>query len=151
MKQKSLSLLTAALAMSSLLVSSVAVAQPSPGEPHPLHVVAMALTLSEDQIQNFADVLQDRIRAIQPLAEKAHARHEEIAKALDTPDADPAAVGKLLIEIRQLQQQIAVVNAEAAARFEEVLTTEQRERLGHLREAARVCPILPAFQAVGLL
>jgi len=151
MKQKSLSFLTAAFAMSSLLASSVAVAQGSPGEPHPLQVVAAVLTLSEQQVQTLSAVLQDRIRAIQPLAEQAQSRQQEIARALETPDADPAAIGQLLIEVRQLHQQIGMVHAEAAARFEEVLTTEQRERLGHLREAARVCPILPAFQAVGLL
>lgn len=151
MKQKSHSFLIAVLAMASLLASSVAVGQPSPGEPHPLQVVAHVLTLSEEQVQTLASVLEARTRAIQPLAAQAHERQQELARALETPHPDPSAIGRLLIEIRQLQHQIGMVNAEAAARFEEHLTPEQRERLGHLRQAARVCPMLPAFQAVGLL
>lgn len=150
MKQKS-PFLIAVLALSSLLASSAAVGQPLPGEPHPLQVVATVLTLSEEQIHSLAAILEARTRAIQPLAGQAHELQQELARALETPHAAPSAIGQLLLEIRQLQHQIGMINAEAAARFEEHLTPEQRERLGHLRQAARVCPMLPAFQAVGLL
>lgn len=137
-----------------LLIASVAIACTFPvaaQQPDPVGVVAHVLELSEDQITAWVDILHAREAAIQPLAQQAQARQQQIGQALESGNPDPATVGSALIELRGLQVQINAANAQAATQFEQLLTPDQAERLNGIRSAAQVCPIVPALQATGLL
>jgi uncharacterized membrane protein len=117
----------------------------------PVGVVAHVLELSEDQITAWVEILHAREVAIQPLAQQAQGRQQQIGQALDSSSPDAAAIGRALIELRALQGQINAANAQSAAQFEQLLTSDQRERLSGIRSAAQVCPVVPAFQATGLI
>jgi len=134
-----------------LLLHSPAVRAEEPQAPEPVRVVAAVLGLSEDQVQALVAMLVAREAAIRPAAEQLHLRREALGKLLQTESPDPTAVGALVVEIRTIEAEISRVAQSAAAQFEQVLTPEQRERLAHLRQAAQVCPVIPAFQATGLL
>jgi len=135
------------LLLGTILCAAVAVAEP----PDPVGVVAHVLDLSEAQITSWVDVLHAREAAIRPLAEQAHAQQQAIAEALGGGNADPQTVGKALIALDALQKQIGAANAESAHQFEQLLTPDQLQRLNAIRGGAQICPVVPAFQATGLL
>jgi uncharacterized membrane protein len=134
-----------------ILHSPIARADEGPGLPPPIMFVTNFLQLSEDQTRALIMMIQSRDAALQPLAMKMHANHEAIGKLLESPDADPATVGRLLLEIHAAEKQVGAVAHDAASSFEQILTQEQRDRLQFVRQAAQVEPAIPAFRAVGLL
>lgn len=120
-------------------------------QPDPVGIVAHVLELSEDQITAWAEILHAREAAIQPLAQRAQAAQQQIGQSLESSNPDAATVGRALIELKGLQTQISAVNTQAAKEFEQLLTPDQQERLNAIRGGAQVCPIVPAFEATGLL
>jgi len=117
----------------------------------PVAVVAHVLELSSDQITQWGDILHARQVALEPLVQQAQAQEQAIGQALAATSPDPLAVGQAVVAMHALQTQIAAVNAQSAADFEKVLTPDQLKRLNDIRNVAHVCPIVPAFQAAGLL
>lgn len=120
-------------------------------QPDPVAVVAHVLELSPDQIMAWSEILHARHAAIEPLAQQAQAREQAIGQLVAGGNPDPLAVGRAIIELHGLQTRIAGVNAQSATQFEQLLTPEQLQRLEGIRAAAQACPIVPAFQATGLL
>ena len=119
--------------------------------PPPIAVVTNLLALSEAQTGALMAMIQSRDAAIRPIAEALQAKQAALGKLLETPGADAASVGQLLIEIHNGQQQASALAQAAAAKFDEVLTPGQRERLQSIRQAEQLAPAIPAFKAVGLL
>ncbi len=121
------------------------------GPPPPVQVVATILGLSESQVTAWVEMLHAREVAVQPLQQQLQLRQQAIAKLLQSASPDPAALGGALLEARGIEQQIGAIVIQTNAQFEQSLTSDQRDRLQHIREAAQVCPVVPAFQATGLL
>ena len=120
-------------------------------QPDPVAVVAQILNLSTDQITAWSNILHARQTAIEPLARQAQIQERAIGQALGSANPDPLFVGQAIVTLHALQMQIAQANAESAAEFEKLLTTDQLQRLSAIRGGAQVCPVVPAFQATGLL
>ena len=119
--------------------------------PAPIVFVTTFLQLSQDQTSALITMIQARDAALQPIGVKVQTSREALGKLLDSPAADAATVGRLLIEIRTGEKQANTIARDAAASFEEILTPEQRARLQFVRQAAQIEPAIPAFKAVGLL
>ncbi len=64
---------------------------------------------------------------------------------------DATAIGEKVIEIHAIDLQLRDANQDYVAGFEALLDEEQAGRLGFIRRAARVQPLIPAFRAAGLL
>ena len=134
-----------------LMILHSPAARADDGLPPPIVFVTNFLQLSPDQTMALITMIQARDAGLQPIGSKVHADREVLGKLLDSSDADPAAAGRLLIEIRALEKQAGTFAHDACAHFEAVLTPEQRDRLQFIRQAAQVEPAIPAFRAVGLL
>jgi len=134
-----------------LLILHSPVASGAEELPAPLVFVSSFLQLSEDQTRALITIIQTRDATLQPVAARLHTNHEALGKLLDSPAADAAAIGRLLIEIHADSKQLTAVAQDAAASFEEILSSEQRERLQIVRQAARIEPAIPPFKALGLL
>jgi len=117
----------------------------------PIQIVAAVLKLSDDQIHTLAQILAAKAASIQPLAEQIQQHEQEIATLLGGGNPDPAQLGRLLIETRALQTQVQTISAASAAQFVSVLSDPQKQTLGQIRQASQVCPVVPAFAAVGVL
>jgi uncharacterized membrane protein len=142
-----------ALAVASLLLMILhsPLARADEQLPAPIVFVTNFLQLTEDQTRALITMIQARDAALQPIAATLQTDQEALGKLLDSPDADPATVGRLLIEIQALQKQASGVAHDAAASFEQTLTPDQLGRLQFVSQAAQVEPAIPAFKAVGLL
>jgi uncharacterized membrane protein len=140
-----------ALASLLLVILHSPIARADEGFPAPIVFVTNFLQLSEDQTRALVNMIQTRDAALQPLAARAHANQDALGKLLESPDADPAIIGRLLMEIHAAEKQANAFAHDAAASFEAILTPEQRGRLQFVRQAAQIEPALPVFKAVGLL
>ena len=134
-----------------LMILHSPAARAADGLPPPVVFVTNFLQLAPEQTMALITMIQARDAALQPVAMKIQADQEALGKLLDSPDADPVTVGRLLIEIRTLEKQASAAAHDASAQFEAVLTQDQRDRLQFVRQAAQVEPAIPAFKAVGLL
>lgn len=135
-----------------LLVIHSPLAQADPRElPPPVAVVANTLSLNEQQVEALIAMIQAREAAVRPIAQQLEGHRQALAALLESANPDPAAAGKLLIDIRDGERQIAEIARQSASAFVQNLGAEQRERLQFLGNAAQVAPVLPAFKAVGLL
>ena len=125
------------------------------GEPpeaySPIQVVAAVLELSADQGHALAQILAAKATSIQPLAQQIQQHQQAIATLLGGASPDPAQLGHLLIETAVLQAQVQAISAASAAQFVSLLSDPQKQTLGHIRQASQVCPVVPAFAAVGVL
>jgi hypothetical protein len=134
-----------------LMILHSPLAHADDGLPPPIVFVSNFLQLSADQTLALITAIQARDAALQPIAVKLHMDQEALGKLLESPNADPVLAGRLLIEIRAAEKRASAVARDAAARFEGILTLEQRDRLQFVRQAAQIEPAIPAFKAVGLM
>ena len=141
--------LAAATSLLMLLATPLARADEPP--PPPLVFVRTFLQLTDDQTAALIGMIRTRDAAMQPIAANVQASQEALGKLLDSPSADAAAAGNLLLEIHAGQKQLTAIAQSAAASFEALLSQEQRDRLQFVRQAAQVEPAIPAFKAVGLM
>jgi Spy/CpxP family protein refolding chaperone len=126
-------------------------ADDAPQIPPPVAAVATVLQLQNDQVAALMAMIRSRDTAIRPLAEELQRHQQALEQSLQAPDADAAAVGRLLLETRALGAKIDEVRRNAAAQFEQLLTPEQLDRLHHIRDAAALQEVVPPFRAVGLV
>jgi uncharacterized membrane protein len=125
------------------------------GEPpetySPIQVVAAVLELNADQGHALAQILAAKAASIQPLAQQIQQHQQAIATLLGGASPDPAQLGHLLIETAALQAQVQAISAASEVQFVSLLSDPQRQTLGHIHQASQVCPVVPAFAAVGVL
>ncbi len=131
-----------------------AVAQtPDPGQgPGPAEqVVAHFLQLTPEQIDTWHGLIQAREEAAAPLREALADVQAQLDELFSQEDPDPAAVGELVLERRDLGEQLAEVHRTYVDGFEAMLDENQMERLRFVRGAAMIQDVIPAFQRAGLV
>jgi Spy/CpxP family protein refolding chaperone len=117
----------------------------------PLTVVSKVLALSDEQAQTLGAIMQARSEAIAPAVQEVRTREQALGQQLQASAPDPLIVGRLIIEIKQIQDQIHQAIDETNRQFETVLTPEQSGQLQQIRATEPVCGVIPAFKAVGLM
>ncbi len=117
----------------------------------PLGVVSKVLSLSDEQTQTLASIVQARAEALRPAMQEIQTRQQALAQQLQSSDPDVPAVGRLVVEITRIQEQIHQAVEATNYQFDAVLTPDQSARLAQIRSAAPVCDVIPAFKAVGLM
>ena len=107
-----------------------------PADASPVRVLKIALHLTEDQVAGLRGLLE--IRAIEndgttDQIQLLQAQLEEILQS-DAPDA--LEVGELVLETRVLRKEIGQHNEEFRVAFRDLLTPEQKERIGQINRIA---------------
>jgi len=121
------------------------------GAPRPTEVVTRFLQLSADQVNQWNVLLATREATVEPLQQQIREAERQLAELLKGDSPDPAAVGQLVIDVKELREQIGVAHQAYVQGFEALLTPEQKGKLGAIRRAARLAPLVPAFGAFGLV
>jgi Spy/CpxP family protein refolding chaperone len=116
----------------------------------PLAVVARVLQLAPEQGQALGQLLQVRQATQVPILQQIAVREQRI-RELVAAGGSPAEIGILMLQVNQLQQQAAAAQAQFLAGLAGILTDEQRGVWEQVRVAARLQPVLPAFQALQIL
>lgn len=138
-------------AAASRALSGTVSAQPAAGsEGGPLAVVTEFLSLATEQVQVLVQLLRERQETLPPILQEIGKREQWIHELIAS-GGDPAAIGRLVIEIHQLRQLAEATQAQFLGRFQSILNDEQRARWQQVRVAAGLQPVLPAFQVLQIL
>ena len=116
----------------------------------PVAVVSHFLGLRPDQLPFLEQALSQRQQTVAPLLVGIAMREQRI-RELIASGGSPAEIGVLVIQVHQLRQHVGVAQAVFLARVESLLDAEQRVLWQQVRLAARLQPVVPAFQALQML
>lgn len=143
----------ALLASAVLLAVVVPLAAQEPGPPpeRGQDAIAAFLALTPDQVAAWDQLLSDRDAAAEPLRTELEAVEDELRALLGEPDPAVELVGALVVQGRDLRQQLGDVHHAYLDGFVALLDDEQARRFEAVRRAERLQPLIPAFRAFGLL
>jgi Spy/CpxP family protein refolding chaperone len=118
---------------------------------NPVQVLTRFLQLTEQQIADLRALLEARKDVVEPLMKQIPEMDRELRDLLNSANPDPAAVGRVTIAIHDLRRQADEARKDFAARFEALLTAEQKPRLNTARQAARLQPVVGALRELGII
>ena len=118
--------------------------QPPPPGQQPRNVEPRALKaylgLTDEQLMQMGIVraqarkaAEEKIKGLQPQMEQKHLALQEL---MNRPNADPAAVGKALLEVRAMERQMREVQESTQNSGLGILTGEQRTKFKQIQDAA---------------
>jgi len=125
-----------------------AMAQAVPRNPDALKET---LGLSDTQVQQLRDLRKQQFEAARPSLEQAREKRQALAEAMRSENPDPAKVGQLMVEMKQLRQSMGGRRGELQSKAQAILTPEQQTKLQSLREAQRMMPAMRQAMALGLI
>jgi Spy/CpxP family protein refolding chaperone len=114
-------------------------------------VVAKFLGLSEPQAAQLRELLGELQGSASELEQQIGAKQMQLEQLVNSPNPNPQAVGILFLQIQALNRQLAQAIQSFQQRFIELLTAEQRARLGAVQQAAQLQPVVGAFAALHLV
>jgi Spy/CpxP family protein refolding chaperone len=135
-----------------LITSTVVQAQGTPVMP-PFPTPAYSqlkayLNLSDTQLQSLEDIYKSRLTAQQAIYQQISAKQKQLNQLLAEGTTDAAAVGQLMIDIHNLQQQAATPSSTYRDQALKVLSADQAAKLTALVTALQLQQA--AYQAVTL-
>ncbi len=113
--------------------------------------VVRFLELTEDQVGAWDEMVLAHHEAEQMIREDIAVVEQTLRDLLEDDDPDVEAVGELFLERHALGQEIAEVHSTYHEGFVALLDEEQQGRLGFVKRADDVQPIIPAFKAFELI
>jgi len=109
--------------------------------------IAAYLHLSDEQRRQARDILVSRRDAVRPLAERQRDLRSQLDVMLDDPQADAAALGRLVQQLHAGRQQLRAARDETRGKLSTLLDADQKAKfdqlqsvLDGLREARRARP-----------
>ncbi len=144
------------LAMLPLAALSLALAQSPPRAAAPGRVGGLAelkayLNLDDAQIQQMNQARRQALQDARPVATQLAQAQRELREMLQSPNPDPAAVGKKTLEVKSLREQLRTSRQAVTQAVLNVLTADQRTKLANLEEAAKLAPAARQAMLLGLI
>jgi len=139
------------------LVAPAAAQSDAPGDPlHPAmeaarHAVINFLDLDQAQVESWDTLWADHRAAEEPLHQQIADVQAQIDDLFATGSPDPAELGLLIIERRDLGDALVDVHVIYVEGFQSLLDEEQSRSLGEIRIAERIERWIPAFTALELV
>ncbi len=119
------------------LMTGIAFAQAGPQHPpRPQAVLAHYLQLTPDQITAWQQIEKDTAAAVKPLAQNERDLQKQVKTALEAPNPDPLAVGKLVVSADALREQIKGLRDAAKSKRLALLTADQKTKFDAFQAAA---------------
>ncbi len=98
------------------------------------------LGLTADQQAAARKLARDATARTEPLTRQAGAQHDEIRALLDSSSPDPTRIGHKVIAMHAIHDQLEAIHRQEMARFEILLTPDQRARLAKLHAGRTHAP-----------
>ena len=119
--------------------------QPRTGE------IKSYLNLTDEQLQALKQLQQERRQAIQPLVREMSQKHQALRDLMQKGGADPAAVGRAVLDLQDLRKRIGDTGDQFSTRAQNVLNADQRAKLKTLDDAAKLRPAIMEAAMLQLL
>jgi hypothetical protein len=112
--------------------------------------VSAYLALTPDQVATWEVLIAEREFAAAPIRDQLRAVQQAIEDQFASGNPDPETLGLLMIDRRDLGEQLGDIHRIYVEGFEMMLDEDQAERLRLIRAADRVDWAIPAFKVMGL-
>jgi Spy/CpxP family protein refolding chaperone len=113
------------------------------------------LGLSDSQIEQLTALRKEERQALQPARQEMQQAQKALRDAMAAGTSDPAAIGKLTMQLRDLRQQALQANQTYRDRALGLLTEEQKTKVQNLQTAMqrlqRMRPAIAAATQLNLL
>ncbi len=109
------------------------------------------LSLTEDQIVRLHQVQRDRMQQMRPAVQQIAEKQQALEQELQSPAPDPATVGRLTLEIRELRQRMPMSREALRDQALSILTPDQQAKLDALNEAMKLQPAAAQAMALNLI
>ncbi len=114
-------------------------------------IVAGFLGFSDTQGAKFGQLLGSLHATAGALEQQIAPRQKALEAVLSADQPDPAAVGRLILEVRAIQKQLGQALLSYHENFLALLTPDQRDKTQGVVGAAQLLPAVKAFAEVRLL
>ena len=118
-------------------------------------VLKTALGLSDGQIEQLTALRQEERQALQPARQEMQQAQKALRDAMAAGTSDPAAIGRLTLQLRGLRQQVQQTNQTYHDRALGLLSEEQKTKVQNLQTAMqrlqRMRPAIAAATQLNLL
>jgi len=144
------------IALIILAVAGPVLAQAPEGGPPPIveashNAVVTFLKLTPEQVAEWDVIYKDHRDAEEPLQEAIREVQDELDALLEDENPDPANVGELVIERRELGEQLLDVHMTYHEAFVALLEQNQVKKLRFIARADDVQRFIPAFKLFELI
>jgi len=122
-----------------------------PMSPAKTTAVESYLNLTDVQISSLEQLRQSEMAALKPIFEQIGPLRESLRTQSQSGSPDATAVGKLVLNIQNLEQQAAPIRASYQQQALALLTADQKTKLATLESAAALMPAIHEAAALNLL
>ena len=105
------------------------------GGPSPDQVLTQYLGLSAEQQAQWKSIHEASRASMEALMEQRHTLEEQLHTALDNPNADAATVGRIMLDIRALNEKMKAAHDAIDAQLAATLTAEQKTKFAAFQAA----------------
>ena len=109
------------------------------------------LGLTDAQMEQMRTLRRDQAEQVRPDAQAVRAKAQELRKEMQSSAPDPAKVGQLTVELKQLREKAMAERSGFGDKVRAVLTADQQAKLKALEEAAKLAPAARQAAAMGLI
>ena len=134
-----------------LLLAGLAQAQEPPKPPSPRDAVKKILDLTDQQVQELLDLRQSNGEKVRGLMTQMRDLEKQRRDLLQSSNPDPAQIGALALQQRNLQQQVQAAQKSYHEAALAILTGAQKEKVAQIQEALKLAPQAGPLAALGLL
>ncbi len=110
-----------------------------------------ALGLSDAQVQQLRDLRKQEFEAARPAMQQARDKRQALAEAMKSDNPDPAKIGQMMLEMKQLRQSMGSQRSDLQAKARAILTPDQQTKLQSLQDVQARVPALRQAMALGLI
>lgn len=142
--------------LSFLLLAPLAFGQVTPGSPgqisdSPFDKIKAYLNLDPRQIDSLKQIQESKAKAEAAVLAQIENKQGALAVELQSSTPNPAIVGQLTIDIRNLTKQLPIAGAPYRTSAINLLTADQRTKLNTLAIAAKLIPTITEAAELNLI
>jgi len=113
-----------------------------------LDTLQHTINLSSSQVASIRELARSRRESISTIRDQAKPKFEQLMSMLKQENPDPSAVGRIVIELKAIHQQVQTKQADYENQLSSILTPTQQQTVNTLRSQAQT---FAALRSIGLL
>ncbi|MBI4464704.1 MAG: Spy/CpxP family protein refolding chaperone, partial [Acidobacteria bacterium] len=117
----------------------------------PIEALKAILDLTDQQLQQLTDLRQAHLERVRELRTQIPDLGQQMRELLQSPNPDPTQLGTLMLQGRNLRQQIQDATTAYRDSALGVLTETQKQKVAQIQEALRLAPQAGPLAAFGLI
>jgi len=114
-----------------------------------LDTLQRTLNLNASQVSSIRQLTQKRRESFRTMREESRPQMEQLMTLLNQDNPDPAAVGRIVVDLKKTHEQFKGKQADFEKQFDSILDSTQRKTVNNLRSEAPTFMALRRLGAIG--